>query len=110
MGVSFIIKLSGEVRYKARWVVIVKGNIMNGHDLEHHKDTYAPVVNPTTTLALLSVATHHGWTILQADAVLAFLNGELKELSIWPSREDYSHPVGLSSRLLLHIDSRTTSH
>src|SRR5882762_1916499 len=71
------LKPNGEVRYKARWVV--KGNIMNGHDLEHHKDPYAPVVNPTTTLALLSVATHHGWTILQADAVLAFLNGELKD-------------------------------
>jgi hypothetical protein len=51
------LKPSGEVRYKAGWVI--KGNIMNGHDLEHHKDTYAPVVNPTTTLTLLSVATQY---------------------------------------------------
>jgi hypothetical protein len=40
-------------------------------------ETYSPVVDSVTTKILFAVAAYYGWTIRQADAVLAFLNGRL---------------------------------
>jgi hypothetical protein len=67
----------GSIRYKARWVI--RGNLLSDSHFEQHHDTYAPVVSPTTSRILFAAAAHHSWTILQADAVLAFLNGQLHD-------------------------------
>ena len=67
----------GPVRYKARWVI--RGNQLSDSYFEQDRDSYAPVVSATTSRILFAAAAHYGWTILQADAVLAFLNGKLKD-------------------------------
>ena len=41
--------------------------------------TYAPVVMAATTCLLFALAAWNGWTIRQADAVVAFLNGPLQD-------------------------------
>jgi hypothetical protein len=66
----------GTIKHKARWVV--RGDMIKrkGYGAEEH-ETYSPVVDSTTTNILFALAAHHGWHVLQADAVLAFLNGKL---------------------------------
>ena len=67
----------GSTKYKARWVV--RGNLLSKENFEFDRDTYAPVVSPTTTRILFAAAAHYNWSILQADAVVAFLNGKLRD-------------------------------
>jgi hypothetical protein len=67
------LKDDGSIHYKARWVV--RGDLLRG--LSEDYETYSPVVDAATTKILFAVAAFHGWTIRQADAVLAFLNGRL---------------------------------
>jgi hypothetical protein len=62
------------IRYKARWVI--RGNLLDKSTFEG--TTYAPVVDPTTSRILLAVSAQKDWHIIQADAVLAFLNAKLK--------------------------------
>jgi hypothetical protein len=62
------------IRYKARWVI--RGNLLDKSAYEG--TTYAPVVDPTTSRILLALSAQKGWHIIQADAVLAFLNAKLK--------------------------------
>jgi Reverse transcriptase (RNA-dependent DNA polymerase) len=72
-------KDDGSLLYKARWVIrgdLIRRPRIPGGDLDT-EETYAPVVDPTTTKVLFAAAAFYGWTILQADAVLAFLNGTL---------------------------------
>jgi len=76
-------KDDGSLLYKARWVIrgdLIRRPRIQGGDLDS-EETYAPVVDPTTTKVLFAAAAFHGWTILQADAVLAFLNGTLPKPS-----------------------------
>ncbi|KAI9038199.1 uncharacterized protein KD926_011138 [Aspergillus affinis] len=62
------------IRYKTRWVV--RGNLLDKSTFEG--TTYAPVIDPITSRILLAVSAQKGWHIIQADAVLAFLNAKLK--------------------------------
>jgi hypothetical protein len=68
-------KPDGSIRKKARWVI--RGNLLDLKDTEYGS-AYAPVVDPTTTRILLAAAAYYGWTVLQADAKLAFINGNIK--------------------------------
>jgi hypothetical protein len=67
------------IRYKARWVI--RGNLLDKSAYEG--TTYAPVVDPTTSRILLAICAQKGWHIIQADAVLAFLNAKLKGQPIY---------------------------
>ena len=61
--------------YKARWVA--KGlEQCEGID---YNETYASVVNKTTTKALLAIAAAKGYCIEQMDVVIAFLYGPITE-------------------------------
>ena len=68
------VKDDGTILFKSRWVV--RGDMMRDYSGDGY-ETYSPVVDATTTRILFAAAAHKGWTILQADAVLAFLNGRL---------------------------------
>lgn len=75
------------IRYKARWVI--RGNLLDKSAYEG--TTYAPVFDPTTSRILLAASAQKGWHIIQADAVLAFLNAKLK------GRPIYMHqPLGFT--------------
>jgi hypothetical protein len=67
------------IRYKARWVI--RGNLLNKSVYEG--TMYALVINPTTSRILLTIYALKGWHIIQADAVLAFLNTKLKGQPIY---------------------------
>jgi hypothetical protein len=47
---------------------------------EQNTDTYSPVVTAIISHILFTTAAHYSWYILQADAVLAFLNGKLRDM------------------------------
>ena len=68
------IKDDGTILHKSRWVV--RGDMMRDFSGEGF-ETYSPVVDSATTKILFATAAYNGWTIRQADAVLAFLNGRL---------------------------------
>ena len=63
--------------YKARWVI--RGNLVDHRQMQYDYCTYAPVVMAATTRLLFALAARYGWTIRQADAVVAFLNGALRD-------------------------------
>ena len=63
--------------YKARWVI--RGNLVDHRQMQYDYCTYAPVVMAATTCLLFALAAWNGWTIRQADAVVAFLNGPLQD-------------------------------
>ena len=63
--------------YKARWVI--KGNLVDHRQMQYDYCTYTPVVMAATTHLLFALAAQHGWTIQQADAVVAFLNRVLQD-------------------------------
>jgi histone deacetylase 1/2 len=62
-------------RYKVR--LVAKG-FKQRYDLDY-KDTFSPVVKPTTIRLLLSLAVTRGWSIRQVDVQNAFLHGILEE-------------------------------
>ena len=67
------IPLSQDYKAKARWVI--RGNLLDKDFME----SYAPVVNDTTTRLLTALTALLGWHTRQADATLAYLNGTLPE-------------------------------
>lgn len=67
------------IRYKARWVI--RGNLLDTSAFEG--TTYAPVVDPTTSRILLAISAQKDWHIIQADAVLAFLNAKLQGHTVY---------------------------
>jgi hypothetical protein len=62
------------IHYKTRWVI--RGNLLDKSTFEG--TTYALVVDSITSRILLAISAQRGWHIIQADAVLAFLNAKLK--------------------------------
>jgi histone deacetylase 1/2 len=62
-------------RYKVR--LVAKG-FKQRYDLDY-KDTFSPVVKPTTIRLLLSLAVTRGWSIHQVDVHNAFYHGVLEE-------------------------------
>ena len=68
------VKDDDTVLYKSRWVV--RDDMMRDFSGDGY-ETYSLVVDAATARILFARAAHKGWTILQADAVLAFLNGRL---------------------------------
>jgi hypothetical protein len=90
----------GPIRYKARWVI--RGNQLSDSYFEHDHDSYAPVVSATTSRILFAAAAHYGWTILQADAVLAFLNGKLKDTVYM--RQPYGFEQGQHGTLVCKLN------
>ena len=65
--------------YKAQWVI--RGNLLDKSEFKGA--TYAPVIDPITSHILFSVSAQKGWYIIQADAVLVFLNAKLKGQPIY---------------------------
>ena len=63
--------------YKVRWVI--RGNLVDHRQMQYDYCMYAPVVMAATTCLLFALAVQHRWTIQQADAVVAFLNGVLQD-------------------------------
>jgi hypothetical protein len=62
------------IPYKARWVV--RDNLLDKSAFDGA--TYAPVVDPITSRILLAISAQKGWHIIQADALLTFLNVKLE--------------------------------
>jgi histone deacetylase 1/2 len=62
-------------RYK---VLLVAKGFKQRYDLDY-KDTFSPVVKPTTIRLLLSLAVTRGWSIHQVDVHNAFYHGVLEE-------------------------------
>jgi hypothetical protein len=60
---------------------VIRGNLLNKSDFDGA--TYAPVVDPTTSCILFAISAQKGWHIIQANAVLAFLNSKLKGRPIY---------------------------
>lgn len=69
-------KVDGSIdKYKAR--LVAKGYaLLEGIDYE---ETFAPVAIMDTIRTILSLASHHRWTIYQMDVKSAFLNGFIDE-------------------------------
>ncbi|KAK8921048.1 hypothetical protein KSP39_PZI020906 [Platanthera zijinensis] len=62
-------------KHKAR--LVVKGyRQVQGVDYD---EVYAPVARIDTIRLIIALAAHYGWTIMQMDAVAAYLNGYLEE-------------------------------
>ena len=65
---------NGLIWYKAQWVV--QGNIINSYK-SLFTDSTAPVVMESIKIILFTAAAHHRWHIMQANAIIVFLNGYL---------------------------------
>ncbi|KAK8934097.1 hypothetical protein KSP39_PZI014574 [Platanthera zijinensis] len=80
LGVKWVYKVkknkNGAVeKHKAR--LVVKGyRQVQGVDYD---EVYAPVARIDTIRLIIALAAHYGWTIMQMDAVAAYLNGYLEE-------------------------------
>ncbi|KAK8938725.1 hypothetical protein KSP39_PZI011095 [Platanthera zijinensis] len=80
LGVKWVYKIKknkdGAVeKHKAR--LVVKGyRQVQGVDYD---EVYAPVARIDTIRLIIALASHYGWTIMQMDAVAAYLNGYLEE-------------------------------
>lgn len=78
-------------KFKAR--LVAKGfQQREGHD---YAQTFAPVVKWNTLRSIVSLAGHHGWTIVHLDVKTAFLNGDIQEdiyVKPPPGFESLTHP------------------
>lgn len=67
------------IKYKAR--LVARGfSQVEGEDFD---ETYSPVVKHSSIRLLLAFAVQHGFHIIQADCVCAYLNGRLEETNIF---------------------------
>jgi hypothetical protein len=103
------LKDNGSIQYKARWVI--RGNLLAPSHFEQDADTYSPVVTATISHILFTAAAHYSWHILQADAVLAFLNGKLRDTVYMhqPTRFKEGEPGTLVCKLLQSLYSLSPS-
>lgn len=66
-------------KYKAR-LVAKEFHKVAGFDFNK---AFSPVVKPTTTRIILTIAISKGWKVRQLDVDNAFLNEDLKAKSLW---------------------------